>query len=109
MKTVDDSSVRLLSPSGTIVSVDKAILSRLGASDVLIPSPGGDVLILGAAEREAVGASVARSLAAFRDMLSVTDDQIVAFFGHAFSVRRFDPFRNAALPLKVSFSPKVGQ
>lgn len=83
MKTVDDSSVRLLSPSGTIVSVDKTVLSRLGVNDVLIPSPGGDVLILGAAEREAVGACVARSLAAFRDMLAVTDDQIVAFFGHA--------------------------
>jgi len=82
-KAMDDSSVRLLSPSGTVVSVDKAILSRLAAGDVLIPSLSGEPLILGKSEQEAVAASVTRSLAAFRGMLSATDAQVVAFFAHA--------------------------
>lgn len=83
MKARDDSSVQLLSPSGAVVSVDKAVLSRLGADDVLIPSPSGEVLILGKSEQDAVSECVSRSLSAFRGMLSVTDDQVVAFFQYA--------------------------
>lgn len=83
MNASNDSSVRLLSPAGTVVSVDAAVLSRLGADDILIPSLSGEVLILGKSEQDAVSECVSRSLSAFRGMLSVTDDQVVAFFRYA--------------------------
>ena len=73
----------LLSPDGQALAVDAALAAAYQPGDRLIANPVGGLMHIPAAELAASRTAVDAAASAFAAMHDVSDDAIVAFYGHA--------------------------
>jgi len=75
-----EAGMPIITATGDVVRVTEELAARFQAGDGLAVAGTGELLHIPAAEREIATAAVTRSVNAFREMGTVTDEQILAFY-----------------------------